>query len=587
MKIRLRTICILLAALLPWSAHAETVLTLSAELTAAFSPVDFTVSGEEAPLYRYTLLYEGKQLFETETPYAFGSYVPRKTGTYQLKAAALRKDGEETVEASFTAAEVLSMSLAPLPETVPTGEPLKVHVQTSGGAGGERYVYSILAQKETVLRTEGGADWYWVPAQPGVYTLLATVLDAGGAAAKATAAFDVVEGNGLSAEATGGDLSAGGGQKSWIIYAAEEWTAQTESDFLTLEQTSGASGDVLTATISTPTDEYREASILLRSGLHQLTLTAAQSAGYGVDEEVSLFETAQPLTVEGQTHVVWTNAQGSRAFGVEAAGEWRAETQDAFIQLEQNGNELVVHTELNDAASVRSGLVTIGCDGGSAYLHLYQSPALPAVKSSAAFDLPEAEPLSLYSQSSGLWKDKKYGSSNLQTSGCAIFALSHALQCLGFEGDVIAPEALAKKYAFCLREDGTINSTLVGNAGDDLGFQTRYELYHDLRTIRSRFGSGAVFSFAVVNGHIAMAAQISEDGSMVQVIDSAPSATWERIGDHQLYLEQDGSFSPIGDLSEIPGIRYYPENGAFGAAAYWLESSYVAKRGLRLIQPEE
>ena len=50
--------------------------------------------------------------------------------------------------------------------------------------------------------------------------------------------------------------------------------------------------------------------------------------------------------------------------------------------------------------------------------------------------------------------------------------------------------------------------------------------------------------------------------------------------------EADGSFTPITSLAQLDGIRYYPENNAFGGAEYWLESRYVAKRGVRLIQPE-
>ena len=103
--------------------------------------------------------------------------------------------------------------------------------------------------------------------------------------------------------------------------------------------------------------------------------------------------------------------------------------------------------------------------------------------------------------------------------------------------------------------------------------------------MRGKRQDGAVFSFAVVNGHIAMIADVSADGSMVKVIDSAPSATWERIGEHRLYIEKDGSFVPVEDLADIPGIRFYPETDAFGGAVYWLESDYAARRGVRLIQP--
>ena len=74
---------------------------------------------------------------------------------------------------------------------------------------------------------------------------------------------------------------------------------------------------------------------------------------------------------------------------------------------------------------------------------------------------------------------------------------------------------------------------------------------------------------------------------MLRIVDSAPSATWERIKNAQLYKQEaDGSFTPITGLEQLPGIRYYPENNAFGGTTYWLEGSYVAKRGVRVILPE-
>lgn len=586
MKKRLHFLC-MLAVLLPLSAWAEISLKLSGEEFAACSPVDFVIGGETAESYRYAVLKDDKTLFSTEVQRAAGSYLPRETGEYTMQVTALYADGEESAQAGFIVTDPLSMTLNELPDTIRTGEALKVHVEAAGGAGEKRCIYAVTAENETLERTMGGMDWHWVPEKTGEYELHVTVQDEQEACAAARATIVVEAGGGLSVESTGGELGAGGGQKSWTIYSVEPWTAQTDSAFLKLENTSGQSGDVLTVTVETPTAEYREGTILLHSGVHQYTLTAAQSAGHRVDEEVSLFAPVQAVYIDGQTHAVWTNAQEDRFFRVDAQEEWHAETQDPFIWLEEEEDGLTVSIEENGEASVRCGLVTLTSGGSSAYIHVYQPPAVRTVGVETAQQAPPPEQeITLYSQSSGYWKDRKYGASDLQKSGCAIFALSHALQQLGFEGESIAPEALAKKYAFCLREDGTINSTLVGNAGDDLGFHTRYDLYHDLRTIRSKAEAGAVFSFAVVSGHIAMAAEISADGSMVRVIDSAPSATWERIGGNRLYIEQDGGYVPVDDLADIPGIRYYPETDAFGAATYWLESSYVARRGVRLIQPQ-
>lgn len=584
MKKCLCELCLLI--LLPCLACAEIRLEVAGEVFAASRPVDFAVEGEKAHAYRYAVLLNGETLFSAESQRAFGSYLPQKTGEYTLQVTAVYADGEESAKADFTVTEALDMQLCPTPDVIRTGEPLKVQVETTGGAGEKRFFYTIMADGKPLLREQGGASWHWVPEKAGEYELHVTVQDAQGACVNAKADVTVEEGDGMSAEATGGELGANGGQKSWIIYAAAPWTASTDADFITLENTEGLSGDALTVTVHTPTSAYREADIVLQSGTHQITLTAAQSAGHGVDEEVSLFAPVQSVYVDGQTHAVWTNAQGSRTFRVEAAEEWQAHAQADFIRVEETGDGITLHADANEEASVRSGIVTLNSGESVAYVHVYQPPCVQIREAFADAEMPNVQADAFHSQSSGYWKDKKYGASNLQKSGCAIFALSHALQQIGFEGDAITPEALAKKYAFCLREDGTINSTLVGNAGDDLGFKTRYDLYHDLRTIRSKAEEGAVFSFAVVAGHIAMVAEVSEDGNMVRVIDSAPSATWERIGDNRLYIESNGAFVPVDDLADIPDIRYYPETDAFGAATYWLESSYAARRGLRLIQPE-
>lgn len=193
----------------------------------------------------------------------------------------------------------------------------------------------------------------------------------------------------------------------------------------------------------------------------------------------------------------------------------------------------------------------------------------------------------LYSQCDGFWKDKPYRYSTLEHSGCAIFALAHALQMLGYEGEEITPQALADTYAFCLLEGGTMNSTLIGHAGDDFGFKTRYELYHNLGDILSRMDRGAVYSFGVVSGHIAMVAGVSEDKTKFRIIDSAPSATLERIKGGQIYYQNEsGAFVPVSDLADFPGSVYYIETNSFGGLEYYLDAGYVSRQGVRLILPE-
>ena len=196
--------------------------------------------------------------------------------------------------------------------------------------------------------------------------------------------------------------------------------------------------------------------------------------------------------------------------------------------------------------------------------------------------------ISLYSQTDGWWRNKKYSISQLEQSGCAVFTLSHALQLLGYTGEEIRPETLAKTYAVALMKDGsgTMNSTLVGRAGDDFGFKTRYQLYENQSVIQDKARGGAVFSFSVVNGHIACVAQVLEEDGKCLIIDSAPSATFERKGDEPVYIRDgSGAFVPVNSPAEIPGCVYCIETDSFGCAVYYMDLAYVARRGVRLIQP--
>ena len=371
-----------------------------------------------------------------------------------------------------------------------------------------------------------------------------------------------------------------------MVCATEPWTAETTADFLRIETPSGNPGDMLVVTALSDTKEYRQGTILLTSGGQQLSWPVSQSANHGVDEEVFLFAPSEPLYIDEKQHAVWPEATGSRSFSVTGGDGWAVLVEGDFIEASSDAGSLTVTVTDSDSAAVRSGLVTVMGPAGCAYLHIYQSPGdQSAAQTATGIRWPE---VTIHSQFSGLWKDAKYSVSTLEHSGCAIFALSHAMDWLRVSRPETLPQALATKYAFCLRDGGTINSTLVGNAGDDLGFKTRFDLYTERGTIRDRLEQGAVFSFAVVNGHIALVVDVSDDGSMMRIIDSAPSATWERIQNAQLFQQkEDGTFSPIASLSELEGIRYYPENDAFGGTSYWLESSYVAKRGVRLIQLRE
>ena len=585
MKAFIRLILICLMALLPACATAQLQLELSGDTVAAESVIDFTLSGGRAETYRYTLYRGEKKLFATETAQTAVSYLPREEGEYTLKVAALPEE-TETTEAHFTVVEKLKSTLTLERDTVRAGEPLKAQVSAAGGVGAYEYVYAVSSQNRTVIRQAGAQQWFWVPAQQGEYTLQVTVKDEQGAVVQAMTDFTVENGPGISLEACGGSLGGHGGQKSWTVYSGGSWTASTTADFIALETTGGECGDVLTVTVKEETDVYREAVVKVVSGMNRVEWTVAQPAGHGNDEEVYLFGGNDRLYADGREHVGWINAQGSRSFHIDAPDEWHAESDSDFIQIDTQDDTLTLTVDESEIPFVRSGIVTLSCSTGSAYIYVYQPPTAavqrPVTLMDSAGDMQRVQP---FSQSSGYWKDKKYGASTLEHSGCAIFALSHALQCMGYEGDAIQPEALAKKYAFCLRDGGTVNATLVGNAGDDLGFKTRYDLYTNLSSICSKMEEGAVFSFAIVSGHIAMVAGQSADGSMMRIIDSAPSATWERIQNARLYRQTaDGSFVPVESLGEL--APYYVENDAYGGAEYWLEADYVARRGVRLIQPK-
>ena len=197
-----------------------------------------------------------------------------------------------------------------------------------------------------------------------------------------------------------------------------------------------------------------------------------------------------------------------------------------------------------------------------------------------------AEAPAVYSQKDGWWLDKKYSRSNLDQSGCAIFTLSHALQLLGKGSAKTTPDALALTYPMYLAESGTVTSNLLAAAGRDFGFTTDKDKLSDAAKIAQRFEEGAVFSFAIVSGHIALAAGLSEDGTMVHIVDSAPSATFERIENAQLYIEDgQGGYQAVQSLWDIPGAKYYVETDQCGGLEYYLTLDYVSGRGVRMIHP--
>lgn len=193
----------------------------------------------------------------------------------------------------------------------------------------------------------------------------------------------------------------------------------------------------------------------------------------------------------------------------------------------------------------------------------------------------------LYSQKDGTWAEVKYGREHLEKAGCAIFTLSNALHALGHTGEETEPAALASRYGHCLIQGGTSNVRLINQAARDFGFVTQSALVKSEAGIRDLARDGAVFTFSIVKGHIAYACELNEDGTKIRIVDSAPSATMERIKSGSLYrLSEEGSFVQVKELSEFPEGKYYFETGQYGGLTYWMDLSYVAKRGVRIIQPK-
>lgn len=196
----------------------------------------------------------------------------------------------------------------------------------------------------------------------------------------------------------------------------------------------------------------------------------------------------------------------------------------------------------------------------------------------------------VYSQKDGWWKDKMYSTKyhrSVQKAGCALFALSHALQRLGKSGEEVQPDQLAVRFKSCyVEEHGTANEILLSRAGEIWGFSTANDLIGTELGIRTCFALGDRFSFSIVNGHIGYADALSEDGTKVHVIDSAPSATYERLKNGSVYyLDANGAFVEAKTPDELPGIRWFFETGEYGGMEYWMDLSYCARRGMRLIRP--
>ena len=191
----------------------------------------------------------------------------------------------------------------------------------------------------------------------------------------------------------------------------------------------------------------------------------------------------------------------------------------------------------------------------------------------------------IYSQKDGWWKDKAYSKSELEKSGCAIFTLSHALLRMGWTGEAIRPENLAVTYKNCYVKNGTAVARLIHNASLEYGYTTRSALVTDAASLREGLKNGDYYSFSIAAGHIALMTGIDEKAGKVRIVDSAPSATFERIKKGKIYDLRDGEYIEVEDPGEIAEARYFFETQFYGGMEYYMDLSYCARRGGRLIRP--
>ncbi|MBQ6514731.1 MAG: hypothetical protein IJI09_08410 [Clostridia bacterium] len=195
----------------------------------------------------------------------------------------------------------------------------------------------------------------------------------------------------------------------------------------------------------------------------------------------------------------------------------------------------------------------------------------------------------VYSQKDGWWHSKTYSKDynrTLESSGCAVFAVSHALQRLGFNSDATLPDRLAHDYHKCYIEGiGTGTEALITQTGLSFGFDTLHNPVRNENEIASFLNRGDLFCFGIVSRHVVLADGFDPKSRKVHVVDSAPGITFSKLKSTPVYIRNDdGSWQTILSAKEIPGIRWFFETSQFGGAEYWLDLKDCAARGMRLIR---
>jgi hypothetical protein len=195
----------------------------------------------------------------------------------------------------------------------------------------------------------------------------------------------------------------------------------------------------------------------------------------------------------------------------------------------------------------------------------------------------------VYSQMDGWWRGTYYSKEHnrtLESSGCSVFAVSHALQRLGFDSDEALPDRLAWTFHKCYIEGvGTGTEALVTQAGLYFGFDTAHKPVTAEDELIAFLKRGDLFCLGIVNRHVVLADGIDEESRKVHIVDSAPGATFSRLKPTAAYIRgEDGSWQTIRSAEELPGIRWFFETSQYGGAEYWLDLKDCASRGMRLIR---
>ena len=74
-----------------------------------------------------------------------------------------------------------------------------------------------------------------------------------------------------------GIFYAQGGMKKWTVHAPGIWTAETDADFIQLEQNCGENGDGLVVTVEENPGLFRQGHVIIRCGEREVSFPVSQA----------------------------------------------------------------------------------------------------------------------------------------------------------------------------------------------------------------------------------------------------------------------------------------------------------------------